>query len=124
MENSPDFTALTAEEKSGVVKPFDTVIDQIKKERLAPVIRQLADRAANGTLPRQLQKVAELAASKKPGELKEGKVSKPVEYIAAQNIAVPFSKVVIESEQDLDDYLDSLRAVYIAQLKQNKRITL
>ena len=116
----PDFTALAPEEQSSVLKPFATAIEQLQKERLAPVIRQIADRIANETLPRQLQMVGELAASKKPGSLKEP----PVQYVSARHISIVFSKAILESEADLDTYLIALKKAYTTELKSNNRITL
>lgn len=116
----PDFSSLTPEEQAGILRPFDQTLAQVQTERLAPVIRQLADRATNELLPRQLQRVAELAASKRPAELKET----PVQYVAARSLRIPFTKAVLESEQDLEDYLAALKSAYATELRANKRITL
>ncbi len=75
-------------------------------------------------LPRQLQCLAEIAAAKKPLEMKDGTAAKPAQYVAARSIQVLFPKAVIESERDLDDYLAAVKAAYGAELKRNKRITL
>lgn len=120
----PEFGDLNPEEQAEVLRPFDSALAQVQKERLAPVIRQLADRATNEVLPRQLQRLAEIAAAKKPLVLKDGTAAKPAQYVAARSIQVAFPKAVLESEQDLDDYLAAFKAAYAAQLKQNKRITL
>ena len=123
-KTTPEFAELTPEEKAEILRPFDTALTQVQKERLAPVIRQFADRTTSEMLPRQLQRLAEIAAAKKPQVLKDGAPAKPAEYIAARSIQVPFPKAIIESQQDLDDYLAAFKAAYAAQLKQNKRITL
>jgi len=121
----PEFAELAPEEQAEVLRPFDTALAQAQKERLAPVIRQLADRATNEVLPRQLQRLAELAAARKPLVLKDGAAAaKPAQYVAARSIQVSFSKAIIESEQDLDDYVAAVRAAYGAELKKSKRITL
>jgi hypothetical protein len=96
----------------------------MQQERLAPVIRQIADRIAGEVLPRQLQGVAEMASTKKGRSKKSGEAEKPAQYVAARSITVTMPKSVIESEQDLDEYLASVRKAYLAELKRNKRITL
>jgi hypothetical protein len=120
----PEFTEFTPEEQAEVLRPFDYALAQVQKERLAPVIRQLADRTTNEVLPRQLQRLAEIAAAKKPLEMKDGTAAKPAQYLAARSIQVSFPKAVIESEGDLEDYLAAVEAAYGAELKKNIRITL
>jgi hypothetical protein len=123
-KDSPEFAELTTEAQAEVLRPFDNTLAQVQKERLAPVIRQLVDRTTNEVLPRQLQRLGELAAAKKPLVMKDGMAAKPAQYVAAKSIPVAFPKAVIESEPDLDAYLAAVKAAYGAQLKDNKRITL
>ena len=120
----PEFNELTPEEKADITRPFDKALDQVRKEHLAPVLRQIADRATNDVLPRQLQRLSEIVASKKPMELRDGPRENPVQYIAARSITVAFPKAVIESNQDLDDYVTAVKSAYDTELKRNKRITL
>lgn len=120
VQSAPDFGTLTEDEQSAVLRPFTEAIGKIEHEQLAPVIRQLADRAANETLPHQMQQVAQLAAAKKPGEMKDA----PLEYVSARKIPIVFDKVVLETEADLDAYLAALKKAYSNELKQKRRITL
>lgn len=120
-----DFAGLAADEKADVIAPFDGALKQVQSERLAPVIRQVADRATRDILPRQLQRVAELAANKQPPpKAGEKPKPKPAEYVSANSIPVAFGKAVLESDADLDAYLAALRAAYAAELARNRRITL
>ena len=57
-------------------------------------------------------------------ELRDGPRENPVQYIAARSITVAFPKAVIESNQDLDDYVTAVKSAYDTELKRNKRITL
>lgn len=84
------------------------------------MIRQLADRAANDALPRQLQRVSELAIARNPSVLKD----EPLQYVAARLIPLVFDKVILETEADLEAYLAALRNAYSAELQRGKRITL
>ena len=121
IQAAPDFGSLTPEEKSEVQRPFADASTKIQRERLAPVIRQLADRAANEALPRQLQRIAELANAKKPAEMKD---ASPVQYVSARLIPIVYNKAILETEADLDAYLAALQKAYAAELKNKKRITL
>jgi len=124
VESTPEFAGLAAAEKAAVLAPFETAANQLKSERLAPVIRQVADRAAREILPQQLQKIAAITASKQPPAPGTPEKPKPVEYVSASAITVPFGKAVIESAADLDAYVDALKAAYSEELKNNRRITL
>jgi hypothetical protein len=120
----PEFAELTPEEQAEVLRPFDNALAQVQKERLAPVIRQLAERVTNDALPRQLQRLAQLAAIRKPLALKDGIPAQPVQYVAARSIQVIFPKGVLESEADLEAYVAALKKAYAQELNQNNRITL
>lgn len=124
VQAAPDYSELKPEEQTGVLQPFDNSVAHIQKERLAPVIRQIAERTMTEILPCQLQKVAVMVASRKPHTINEGKTTPPVEYVGARNISISFPKAVIESQQDIEDYLAAVRAAYAAELQKNKRITL
>ncbi len=121
VQAAPDFSSLAADEKAGVLQPFADAVGKIQKERLTPVIRQIADRAAQEILPGQLQKVAAIADAKKPMELKD---SSPVQYVSARMIPIVYNKVILETEADLDAYLAALKKAYAEELKKKRRITL
>ena len=120
----PEFGELSPTEQAEIVQPFDAALAEVQKERLAPVIRQIADRIAGEVLPRQLQRVAELAAAKKSGAKKGGDAEKAAQYVAARSITFTTPKSVLETEQDLEEYLAAIRTAYLAEIKRNKRITL
>jgi len=121
VQAAPDFDSLTPEEKLEVQRPFTDATSKIQKERLAPVIRQLADRAANEALPRQLQRVSELADARKPAEMKD---AAPVQYVSARLIPIVYDKAILETEADLDTYLAAVKKAYAEELKKKRRITL
>jgi Family of unknown function (DUF6079) len=121
VQAAPDFGSLTPEEQAEVQQPFTDATTKIQKERLAPVIRQIADRAANEALPRQLQRIAELANARKPAEMKD---ASPVQYVSARLIPIVYNKAILETEADLEAYLAALRKAFAAELRNKKRITL
>jgi len=120
VQTSPDFAGLTPEEQAEVIAPFEGSAGQIANERLAPVIRQLADRAANDSLPRQLQRISELVTARNPKSVRD----EPVQYVSAKLIPLVFDKVILETNDDLDTYLAALKKAYAAELQKKKRITL
>src|SRR5581483_624938 len=121
VEAAPDFGSLAPQEKSEVLRPFVTATEKIQKERLAPVVRQIADRAANESLPQQLHRVSQLAEAKKPAELKDGGA---VQYVSARLIPIVYNKAILESETDLEAYLAAVKKAYTEELKKKRRITL
>jgi hypothetical protein len=118
LKAEPEFPTLPPDQQSALITPFEEALTQIKRERLAPVLRQIADRASNELLPRQLQRLAELAAAKKGGG------AKGAEYVSARLIPIAFNKAILESETDLEAYLAAVRKAYAEELKKKRRITL
>jgi predicted transcriptional regulator len=47
-----------------------------------------------------------------------------VVYVRRTNVEVSFKKSTLETEQDVEDYVNILKQAYIKQIKENKRITL
>jgi hypothetical protein len=117
--SSPEFTALDSDKRADLLEPFDAATTRLKTERLAPVVREAAERAATELLPSQLQKASNLI-------LREGGDDEDPtpEYVTARKIHVPFEKTVLENEEDLAAYLDAMRETYSTTLRNNKRITL
>jgi hypothetical protein len=117
--SSPEFTALDSDKRADLLEPFDAATTRLKTERLAPVVREAAERAATELLPSQLQKASSLI-------LREGGDDEDPapEYVTVRKIHVPFKKTVLENEEDLAAYLDAIRETYSATLRNNKRITL
>jgi len=117
--SSPEFTALDSDKRADLLEPFDAATTRLKTERLAPVVREAAERAATELLPSQLQKASSLI-------LREGVDDEDPapEYVTVRKIHVPFKKTVLENEEDLAAYLDAIRETYSATLRNNKRITL
>jgi hypothetical protein len=117
--SSPAFAALDSEKRADLLAPFDAASSRLKTERLAPVVREAAERAATELLPSQLQKASSLSLRK------GGDDEDPApEYVTARKIHVPFEKTVLENEADLAAYLDAMRETYSTTLRNNKRITL
>jgi hypothetical protein len=119
---TPEFAGLSGDEQAAVRAQFAAVTEQVQRERLAPVIRQLADRACSELLPRQLQELSALVAKKKGQG--GGAGGKAVEYVSIRSIPVPCAQSVLSNPQDLDAYLAAARTAYAEVLAQNKRITL
>ena len=117
--SSPEFTALDSDKRADLLEPFDAATSRLKTERLAPVVREAAERAATELLPSQLQKASNLI-------LRDGGDDEDTapEYVTARKIHVPFEKTVLENEEDLAAYLDAMRETYSTTLRNNKRITL
>ena len=117
--SSPEFTALDSDKRADLLEPFDAATTRLKTERLAPVVREAAERAATELLPSQLQKASNLI-------LRDGGDDEDTapEYVTARKIHVPFEKTVLENEEDLAAYLDAMRETYSTTLRNNKRITL
>ena len=48
----------------------------------------------------------------------------PVEYVAKRSIQVKFDQAWLENEADVDRYLVAMREAFMAEIQQNKRISI
>ncbi|AVR44779.1 BREX system P-loop protein BrxC [Christiangramia fulva] len=120
-QSKEEFSQLSEEEKEQVLDPFERAKEEIRKERYISQIRQISHRAENYHFEKQLNEMLELVTEDKPGG---GAGEPPARYIKRSNIRVQFDKTELKTEEDVDDYVETLRKCLKEHIKDNKRITL
>ena len=63
-------------------------------------------------------------SKRKPGEYLTTTQKPRVVYVRRANVEVSFKKSTLETEQDVEEYVNILKQAYMKQIKENKRITL
>jgi hypothetical protein len=106
--------------------PFQTLRDDLAHQKLIAVINDRLRYFEEHGYQNLLNRMFDLLAPKpKPGgeEQTPNQVNEPrPEYIAARKLRVPFDKALLTSEDDVDQYLEKLRAVLMAQVNAGKRV--
>lgn len=129
---------------------FNKAISSIEGEHLIAVIRDIPNYFKEHTYPALLNKMVTLVTSKttatqitEPSTSKsEDNVGKPyvttepstnmtdqdevrepvVKYIAANKLKVPYESAWLESEEDVEQYIDAMRQVMLEQIRKGKRV--
>ncbi|MDX1718723.1 MAG: BREX system P-loop protein BrxC [Salegentibacter mishustinae] len=121
-KSKEEFSQLNDEEKDQVLAPFINAKENIIRERYISQIRQIKDRAGNYHFEQQLNLMLKLVTEDDPDS--GGASEPPAQYIQRSNIRVQFDKSELKTEEDVDDYVETLRKCLKEHIKDNKRISL
>lgn len=108
----------TDEAQQSVVREVDNKLDQVGAESQIAVIAQIQSEFEATVYPSLLDR---LAASQ-PTE--DDDAPPPKQTVSIKTVTVSGATGVIENEQEIDEYVDSLRAALIQTLNDGKRISL
>lgn len=113
-EIKTEFTQLNDNQKEDLLSPFKTALEEIRDERFISNIRNIAQNVQDQTEPRQLTRLQRLTSV---GE-------EQFEYIKASGIHISYDKRELKTNEDVDDYIETLREKYKEQISKNRRISL
>lgn len=113
-ESKAEFTQLNDNQREDLLSPFKTALKEIKDERFISNIRYIAQNVQDQTEPRQLTRLQRLTSV---GE-------EQFEYIKASGIHISFDKRELKTNEDVDDYVETLREKLKEQISKNRRISL
>ncbi len=126
LQNMPEYQSLPEPRTDELNVPFQTLRDDLAHQKLIAVINDRLRYFEEHGYQNLLNRMFDLLAPKpKPGgeEQTPNQVNEPrPEYIAARKLRVPFDKALLTSEDDVDQYLEKLRAVLMAQVNAGKRV--
>lgn len=138
MESFEQFAKLSLDQQQTLVKSFEQVSARIVEQQLIAVVRDDLRRFEDET---HSKLIAQLMQWSKPapvtgqakgdvttstGSESEHQISEPepVESIQARQIKVPFDKPWLESEHDVDNYVERYKEVLMVAIKQGKQVQL
>jgi hypothetical protein len=121
-----DFEKLDTKQQSEILIPFESVIKDIEGERFIGNIRTKANNANNDIYQRQLETMSRWTAPPPPPQ-RPGSPEPPkpkLVFVRKENVKINFSKPVLETKQDVEDYISALRIQYFRIIDEDKRISL
>ena len=113
-ESKAEFTQLNDNQREDLLSPFKTALKEIRDERFISNIRNIAQNVQDQTEPRQLTRLQRLTSV---GE-------EQFEYIKASGIHISFDKRELKTNEDVDEYVETLREKLKEQISKNRRISL
>lgn len=122
----PDYQRLSSQHQDELSAAFTSRISQFKSETLIARIRDQQRTFEDVEYQRLLAKMAGWLHSEETGRPGGGSgTHEPqVEYVSRQTIQVPFDRAWLADEQDIDQYLQALRAALMKEIRGGKRINL
>jgi len=113
-ENKSEFTQLDNTQKEDLLSPLKSALKEIREERFISNIRNIAQNVQDEIEPRQLTRLQRLTSV---GE-------EQFEYIKASGIHISYDKRELKTNEDVDEYIETLREKYKEQISKNRRISL
>jgi hypothetical protein len=125
LKSFDDFAKLTAPQQIDILKPFETAIADLNQERFIGNIRTKATYTKNDVYQKQLEWMSQLANPPKPAEPGGTEPPKPrIVFVPRDSVKVQFKKPQLETQQDVEDYVEALKKQYLKIIDDNKRISL
>jgi hypothetical protein len=111
-----EFSQLNDGQKEEVLKPFNSALREIKEERYISNIRNIALKVQDSIEAKQLTELLKLTS--------KGQEKDDVLYIKANNIIISYEKRELKTDEDVDEYIETLREKYKDQISKRRRIIL
>jgi hypothetical protein len=126
-----EFKALSAEQQAQLTEPFRSAASHLRRQRLIAVIRDSLRHFEENDYQRLLAQMATWAQPapepqpKSPKEGATGKTAakpKPNPYVSIKKLQPSFDKAWLSSEQDVDAYVDAVKAKLLGEIEKGHRI--
>ncbi len=133
-----DFSLLDKSQQEELLQSFKVFEQKLESLKIIAVIREnIRSFKENDFLKLLAKKDRWIAEQQKPtndggypkpddadddssGKIKSGEIKR--EYISKSKISVSFAKSILETEADVDAYAEAIKAAYLAEVKQGKRV--
>jgi len=127
-----EYSSLSISEQEKIVAPFTEALKKIERENYIAVIRDTRRRVEETMITEQLNVMVRLSIENnqknepyEESDCKREINDKPVvQYISKNKIKPLYSKSELQSEEDVDEYVESLRRALKEKIKNNCRIQL
>jgi len=113
-ESKSEYVQLDDTQKEDILSPLKSALKEIRDERFISNIRNIAQNVQDQIEPRQLTRLQRLTSV---GE-------EQFEYIKASGIHISYDKRELKTNEEVDEYIETLREKYKEQISKNRRISL
>ncbi len=117
-----EFKSLEIEDQKRIIAPFEDEIEKLKSQRYIGNMRNIANNLVEEMYSKQLNAIGVLLA--KENSL-TGKIEEPAfKYIRSTDVKTTFTKSELQTEEDVNEYIEKLKLAMLEKVRDNKRITL
>lgn len=138
LKGMAEFALLNSEQQGQIAKSFSEFMETVDSQNLIAMIRDTTRCFEDSTYPCLLSQMSTWAKSKPKipllkheekdpymGIMMENATAKcepKIEFISSRSLKIPFSKAWIADEEDIDQYLKSMRKVLLEEIGKGKRV--
>ncbi|UQS27809.1 BREX system P-loop protein BrxC [Amycolatopsis thermalba] len=122
IEGSSSYAKATPDAQESVLRRVDQTLSRIRTQNQVALIRETGSSFEETVYPSLLDQLA--AAQQGDGDGDGGTPPSPKQTVSVKTIAATGVSGVLETEEDVDRYLDALRAALVQTLNDGKRISL
>jgi len=127
LKSTYEFGTLHHSSQDKILSPFLKEMEKVKQQRFIANIRQVKENVGQ-LVTDQLNVMMELLKPPKPVETSgdskpEVQEPKP-RYVNKNNVRFSFDKNVLQTEQDVEEYVEALKKAFLEQIQNNRRINL
>ncbi len=124
IEGMSEFAALDAQKKKEIQSAFEAFNNDFSHQTLIAVVKDTLRRFEEDEYGRLLQKIAVWSQPEiVPGPDGNGTVHESaIEYVKCSSVTVAFDKPYLANEEDLNRYMEALKAALAHEIKSGKRI--
>ncbi|MBK7436562.1 MAG: hypothetical protein IPI77_07050 [Saprospiraceae bacterium] len=120
-----DFAKLDTKQQDEIIAPFERVINEIEQERFIGNIPTKANNATTDLYQKQLELTVRWANPPKTDEPDSNEPAKPkIVFVRKDSVKINFTKPVLETKQEVEEYLAALKEQYLRIFDEDKRISL
>ena len=124
-----EFKALSDPQQAQLTHPFSSCSSNISRQTLIAVIRDSLRHFEENDYPQLLSKMVTWAQpAPQPEPSKDGKAPKetpkpkPAQYVSIKKLQPSFDKAWLTNEQDVDAYVDAVKAKLLKEIEKGHRI--
>jgi hypothetical protein len=117
-----EFIKLEKLSQNQIITPFTDEIEKLKSQRYIGNMRNIASTIVEDMYSNQLNAIGELLAKQ---DSTTGEVQEPAfKYIRSTDVKTTFTKSELQTEEDVNEYIEKLKLAMLEKVRDNKRITL
>ena len=119
----PEFSKISKTQQGELLKSLIDIQERIKVERFIGNIRVIVSQMKDDEYPNIIERMISWANPAPPE--KSGVTPKPrITYITRDSVKVKYKKPALETKEDVEEYVNELKAQYLKIINDNKRISL
>ncbi|ROI04325.1 BREX system P-loop protein BrxC [Kaistella haifensis] len=130
IKTNEDYNRLSEADQNRILSPFQDEINKLKSQRYIGNMRNTMVFVSEFLYTKQLNEIVRLVTPEpKPNpDLPNGGdkpvVVVPVHYVRGSSIKPTFNKTELRTEDDVNEYVESIRKSFLEKIKEHKRISL